>query len=639
MSYRTELSNQNQHNNEEQRSPDSGKASSGTRRIDLIRSLRWAGSLCTVGFAMVAYLVYQPPAEEVDRPWPYTIALIVPAIAWTAGRFSYNPTSRQSVGLTLACGAWISSSFLPPWLKLVRLGHSDISFILLAAFCAALTLTLVADLLLCRHADSSGPDPEHLKSWRPGRPTRRTAGYFLGATALLTIPVLALSHVSPSIGMSVTAATPPEPKPEAPSSVTGEVAWSRALGEPVSEVLEGSVGPILVMDNGAIGLDGTDGTTLWSYRTNAYDNGVDIYGDVRIVISPDGAHITIMAEGAPYKVVIIESSTGEVIAENPITSTLDSLQMTDHVVLAGTQAYSLTDGSLLWELEEDQVGEYVGSVGHNTLIIDGDCRSAEDHHPSEGLLTSCTMSLIDDTDPTNPRSLDGVVTRPREGTNVIDGWVIRYSEGTQENIASKDGHITDDVSWPLVDGKEMEAINIDTITTSVEGAAPEGTEVVPLGVFAGPAVNASNSLIPLRQSATYEDPTTLPDSNGLPVSAVFDPSTRSLTEVAAEDTNNMFHCHNSRGCWPTPDTGVPNSSASKTEGTISLSLTRTNGADPITIEIDHAISSGGPHLDWPAATRAPGAVVLWTTLTDGASQYTGYLDSPKIEHTVLYGVR
>lgn len=637
MTHQADPPDDNQGTNDERGAAEDSHPRSRTVRILLIRSFRWAGALCSIGFAIAAFASYRSAEEGLSDSPPAPFPMVVAVLIWIFARASSTPTSRQEIGFVLTGGAWAFLSALSSWLAPLKNGYPDTLPLLTAALYAALTLTLVTDLLLCRHSESAASRPAHPSSWRPGRPTGQAAGCFLGATALLTVPVLILSQISPSIGVSTTTDTPPRPAPETPSSIVGEAAWSRALGEHVFNILEGSVGPVLITNEGIIGLNGIDGTTLWSYRKRLDDRF-----DARAVASPDGAHVTVSLPTlrGPDRAVIIESATGTVIAEVPISSARDPLQMSDRVALIGIRAFSLTTGDLLWEVGEDQVGDYIGPAGHQSLIIDTTCRSTAYSDFEKELLESCSMSLIDDTDPTSVRLLTGVVTRPSEGVRTVDGWVIRYSEGSQEVSApgNEQGRAASE-PWPVVDGEEMEAINIDTVTTSVEGSAPAGTDVVPLGTFAGPATQDSSSLIPLRQSGTYEDWSTFPHYASIPVSAVFDPSTRSLTQVAVDDSQDDDDCERNRSCWPTPDTGVPRSSASVTERTMSLTLTRTDGTEPIVVDIDHAISSGGPRMSSPTATRAPGGVVLWSTLESGASQREGDINTPESMHTVLYALR
>ncbi|MEU3310180.1 outer membrane protein assembly factor BamB family protein [Nocardiopsis sp. NPDC055551] len=104
-----------------------------------------------------------------------------------------------------------------------------------------------------------------------------------------------------------------------PSQVPANVArvgweWRPPMGAEVTEVLPGGHGPLVLLRDGAVALDGTDGEELWSYR-RPYDPVRDVWVDeghvhVRHQVGTDDG-----GEGL-LQTVALDAETGEIAEED-----------------------------------------------------------------------------------------------------------------------------------------------------------------------------------------------------------------------------------------------------------------------------------------------------------------------------------
>lgn len=640
------------------RSARPSAADTSRQQILVLRALRWAAALCLTGLGIAAAHTLQHSSEDLPSLLPSCLPVLIALMAWGVGRPStHRPASRQSIGLVLAGTGSSSLLLLLSWWSLSstqRIESVDATPVLLcSAALAALGLTLSTDLLLCRRSDfilrrlHLGPE-----SWRPGRPGLRSASTLLGAAALILTPVLVLPLAIPS-GIHQTIAAPRTPPP-IPTAVSGEVAWTREIGEQVLDVAAGTVGPVLLMADGMVGLDGRDGSTIWSYRSDHFYRPTATWAKEYVITSPNGAYIAFRSRDGqsnnPSEVTVLNTATGQVVTTQVIAdhdwpgSAAQSVQLTDNVALLGAKAFSLADGSLLWEVPEAEARSFVysGPSGHSTLVTGVNCLHEDaisayiDGYGDEGPLTECSISLIDDTDPSTARTLDGIVGRENEGLTIVGGWIVQYVDDPQNLIDPADESQTP-ASWPHVDGGQMQAVSLDAVTDSLAGAAPQGPGVVPLGDVAGPEPWSSRSLIALRQSTTYQDAEQYTSRRRAPITALFDPTTGSVTPIAP--TEPPWPSRDvTVNSWPTVDLGVPAVIDANPADEGGLSLSRNDGTDPLTITADPALLSAHSHLADLQVICAPGAVVLWAPLRGGFLQEADQ-DDWLNEHAVLYGLR
>ncbi len=167
---------------------------------------------------------------------------------------------------------------------------------------------------------------------------------------------------------------------EAPSysqvnSVSG-VAWEWEVPDEdasLSEVLSGQSGPVMVLGDGVVGLDGATGEELWHYRVAS--------GGVHDVWStPGGQEILLTTPGSkPDTMVLLDAGTGQLIAEHGIDLE-EALERTvavtsDMAVVAPTQgegpleAFSLREGERVWTYELAERGDSAGAVIEDVLSV------------------------------------------------------------------------------------------------------------------------------------------------------------------------------------------------------------------------------------------------------------------------------
>ncbi len=551
-----------------------------------MRGLRLAGLVAFIGCTVAAVASYwnsqsQPPS------W-----LVIPllAVALAAWRRRAKPTALViALVVLLAMGATVAVAVT--WVTERGYGLPDLPLQLSFAACLALTLTVVVDLLLRRVAPESGAC--RAASWRPQRPNRGTALGAVMALAVILVPTLLIPVVAPSPVTSVTATRSVEPT-GLPNSVAGDLAWSQRLNEPIRDVVAGAVGPILITTRGAIGLDGNDGSRLWSY-THDQAELRRLSGARYAATSPDRTRVAFRMIVGPeerHAVVVLDTVSGEVIAQE-FPKSMGSVQLTNNVALINNRAISLRDGSLRWAV--DYVSEaYLGTAGRHTLILGMECEG-------EGAFRSCTLTLADDQDPAKTRKLSGVPWQESsdEGAQVVDGWVARYTDGHLPQGPNPEKGYT---------AAQMEAVELDAVDD--DGAVPSG-EAVPLGVFVGTQLSARSQV-----TLTTRFPV---------VGAVFHPATGTVTKVP-EVAIEYF------AAWPTPDTGVA-TFVVEGERATGLALSRTNGAAPITVEFESALLTGHAVGPYAQAVATPGCVVAWVPLYRGETR--GFLTSSAATDGVL----
>ena len=656
---------------------------------DLMRGIRQGAALSATAFACAAFLVHRYMEPAIPPPGKGGMVLLISQcligfVAWRIGRSRWEPTSRLMICVltgTLGIGA---VGALISWTFFSIRGSRTITGGLAACAVASLTIALTLDLLLCRRAGDAIPRPKGAEAWRSIPLGRRGRLGLLGAVAALLVPVLAAAAptlLPDPVTRTTAPAQPDDQLPATPASVSGQVAWQLAMDEPVVDIAAGKAGPVLITDNGLIGLNGDDGSTLWSYRrargvvgrigapepkarsrSSTSDEEPPV---IRSVTSPDGSRIAIalaitptMGSSIRVLTLVLDTVTGRVIMEHAgnrpresaspktpdkggraydpdeitpteaddIDEAMPAIQMTDSVVLIDTQAFSLADGSFMWELDlkqdSDKRYRFSGTAGHHTLITKKACENGHEDDPRP---SACDLTLINDDDPNSEHLLMNVVGSPEDGLTVVDGWVVRYSD-RDANASRADSGSRETA---------MEALDIDSLSGDVTKTVPEDARVVELGEFGGPDPWSSRSFIALRRAPKTED---LGQGRGLSIAALFDPSTGTLTPVAEGAQYQMStHDHRPAG-WATADTAVAVSAPSDShDQPTGLALTRPDGSAAVTVESEALLHAGDSEMNQPQAIAAPGAVVMWSTFWDAWDSSGNDTSSKKA--TLIYGLR
>ena len=329
-------------------------------------------------------------------------------------------------------------------------------------------------------------------------------GFLVPVLACTGLAVLPSALVRPAIS---TTAPVPAAIPARPEAVSGELAWTRLVEDPL-DVVAGEAGPVIVQSGAVRGLDPATGAVRWSYERPGADfiriNGESgLVGERHIVTSPNGryAALRVGTDRQSALTVVLDTRTGRVTAEHP-GGDRSSLQLTDTAALDGTRAFSLTDGHDLWTLPDPDGKDsrsydsgYTGSAGHSTFIGYDD---PGQFRPS----TWNDLTLIPDADPTATTRIDHVLTDPTNQRFVIvDSWTAQLTgEGAQAaeatlaaireaRDAARTTRTNSADAEPVMLGWQAQAVNIDALAGS---AAEAGTAPVPMGVGSG--INSGASL-------------------------------------------------------------------------------------------------------------------------------------------------
>ena len=376
-------------------------------------------------------------------------------------------------------------------------------------------------------------------------------GFLVPVLACTGLAVLPSALVRPAIS---TTAPVPAAIPARPEAVSGELAWTRLVEDPL-DVVAGEAGPVVVQSGAVRGLDPATGAVRWSYERPGADfiriNGESgLVGERHIVTSPNGryAALRVGTDRQSALTVVLDTRTGRVTAEHP-GGDRSSLQLTDTAALDGDRAFSLIDGRDLWTLPDPDGKDsrsydsgYTGSAGHSTFIGYDD---PGQFRPG----TWDDLILIPDADPTAATRIDHVLTDPTNRRFVIvDGWTAqltgegaRAAEATlaairEARAAARTARTNSADAEPVMMGWQTQAVNIDALAGS---AAEAGTAPVPMGISSG--INSGASLASGDLCLVGQHPSDLSMENPDPgddrvaaVSSLLDTATRTVRTPEAD---------------------------------------------------------------------------------------------------------
>ncbi|VEG28583.1 hypothetical protein [Actinomyces howellii] len=542
-----------------------GRAAHAAR---VVRALR-LGALIAVA-ALVVLLVLTWPSSAPDLEGN-NVNIVITGLwigfVWAVARLQDDLRRVGTViGILLTAlpGLRVVRAVLGAWWESYRESSVDVPVLLVVAATTTGVIALITlDILLLHLRRSTGigrTDPNDPARWRPLRePLPEEPGQAQGpggtggprrwvtatATALpvvvfllaATLPTAALRPVNQVIASPV----PQAELPQRPTIPATEVSWTYRT-DGLLAMAAGAAGPILVRDGEVEALNPDDGTTRWRY-TRPGASFTDLRPriteneEVLLVVSPDARHLALriadyvkVLDMRTIVTVVLDAVTGEVVLEREST-TLDTLQLTDSVLLDGYDAVSLDDGRTLWSLprpEQDEDPEpqdpddwtgpvaYSGPAGHSTLIVDVDY---EDNGSS--LTTNATLTLVPEGDPTATTEVPHVAVDPAaDSVVVVDGWTGQYSAGAPV-IQGYDGK--DDV----VPGWDMQAVNLDELASGADGSS----RTIPLGQapgIHGAASTAAGTLVTLAP-VTAAGVEGRPATTGLWVGAVLDTITGAVS--------------------------------------------------------------------------------------------------------------
>lgn len=533
------------------------------RGVLTMRALRWGGLLGAVVFG-VTTLVLLLGFPDFGDPTPIMVILTTGPllVGGTLVRLFLRMMDKKHpvlvtilttimAALGMAASAFVTLEW---WDTYLKTGFSVLFLLTLAAMNLAITIPLsVTPLLHHLHSTmASASDPDSPSRWRrlhfktgektsKGLPRyehvrvpRRTRRYL---TALVIAPALALG--SAIVGTwalvnpvhHVTASTPADTSLAPPTSLAPAATWTKEISSTELTTVAGAGGPILLTDDGVMALNPKNGSVLWSYEhKHATFLPVSSAPNGRALItSPDGKYVATRIRQHKFVAsppasdaaitLVFDALTGRIVFERQGHG--GTLQLTDSAILDDDTAFSLTDGSQMWNLPKIYDVYYSGPAGHSSFI---QCYS-EDHTtnitPSGVEKAAVSITVFPQNNPTAEVEVqqilseftfeDGIVNN---FSSFIEGWVARYT-----------GEV-DSSGNPMA-----EAISLDALA-KVNGA---DAKAFPLGATSGINTEASHlsGSIVTYPVITADAASKRPHENAR-AAAVFDPATRTVTPASQD---------------------------------------------------------------------------------------------------------
>ena len=298
-----------------------------------------------------------------------------------------------------------------------------------------------------------------------GHPFRR-----LSTAALALLPAIALvagfgvpyralksTYVDTATVTQTTASAVDDAQlPAYPSSFGVKKAWVKDVDD-FLDIAGGAAGPILLTKDTITGINPADGSARWQYRRAGAEFRIwslkkdpVASRDLGLITSPNGRYVAVVAtdpiiyssmtpqwrelEGeSPATALVLDAVTGKVILEKPREAKDhdDTFQLSDSALLDGTVAYSLSDGSRMWDLKDFKLEyafsppastKYAGTAGHSSFILGYD--NGRD-----------SLGVISQANPSQPRKVNGTL-HEQERSDIVTarGWIGVYDD------SASDGH-------------------------------------------------------------------------------------------------------------------------------------------------------------------------------------------------------
>ena len=397
------------------------------------------------------------------------------------------------------------------------------------------------------------PSPEDLDLWfsRPrgtgawqgclralqGHPFRR-----LSTAALALLPAIALvagfgvpyhtvksTYVdAPTVTQTTASAVDDARLPTYPTSFGTQKTWVKDV-DGFLDIAGGAAGPILLTKDTITGIDPANGSARWQYRragaefrSQLLETDPVASGDLGLITSPNGRYVAVVATDptiyssmspewreldgtSPVTTLVLDAVTGKVILEHPRQTEdhEDTFQLSDSALLDGTVAYSLTDGSRMWDLKDihlykdtvpNPVAAYAGTAGHASFIYGYDSGSD-------------SLIVLPQANPSQPRKVTGALQEQEFGDTITArGWIGVYDDRTPTQH-----HENDDLK-----ARRAHAISLDALSE----APGADTRAFDLGTTLG--INAPASL---STGTISVFPATTPDGHPVGIRSLEESST------------------------------------------------------------------------------------------------------------------
>ena len=324
----------------------------------------------------------------------------------------------------------------------------------------------------------------------------------IGLVAGFGVPYFTLrsTHANtPTITQTTAPAVDSAQLPAYPTSFGARKAWVKDV-DGFLDIAGGAAGPILLTKDTITGINPADGSARWQYRRAGAEFRIwrletdpVASGKQGLITSPNGRYVAVIATGpttytsmnsewpeldgkSPVTTLVFDAVTGKIVVEHPRKAGDydDTFQLSDSALLDGTVAYSLSDGSRMWDLKDLKLdytflppvaNEYAGTAGHSSFILGYD--GGRD-----------SLGVISQADPSHPRRVKGTLHEQERGDVVTArGWIGVYDDRAPQ------GHLDEEAK-----ARRAHAVSLDALSE----APSADTRTFDLGTTLG--INAPASL-------------------------------------------------------------------------------------------------------------------------------------------------
>jgi hypothetical protein avisC_03251 len=262
-----------------------------------------------------------------------------------------------------------------------------------------------------------------------------------------------------------------------------------------------------------------------------------------LITSPNGRYVAVVATDpkiyssmspewreldgtSPVTTLVLDAVTGKIVVEHPRQTEdhEDTFQLSDSALLDGTVAYSLTDGSRMWDLKDihlykdtvpNPVAAYAGTAGHASFIYGYDSGSN-------------SLIVLPQADPSQPRKVTGALHEQEFGEIIsARGWIGVYDDRTptqhheNDELKARPAHAISLDALSEAPGADTRAFDLGT-TLGINAPASRSTGTI--SVF--PATTPDGHPVGIR---SLEESSTWKGSSS--IGTVFNPVTMTVAPL------------------------------------------------------------------------------------------------------------
>ena len=354
---------------------------------------------------------------------------------------------------------------------------------------------------------------------------------------------------TPNVTQTTASAIDDAQLPAYPTSFGAQETWVKDVDD-FLDIAGGAAGPILLTKDAITGINPVDGSARWQYRRAGaefrswrLETDPVASGDMGLITSPNGRYVAVVATDpkiyssmspewreldgtSPVTTLVLDAVTGKVILEHPRQTEdhEDTFQLSDSALLDGTVAYSLTDGSRMWDLKDvhlykdtvpNPVAAYAGTAGHASFIYGYDSGSN-------------SLIVLPQADPSQPRKVTGALHEQEFGEIIsARGWIGVYDDRTptqhheNDELKARPAHAISLDALSEAPGADTRAFDLGT-TLGINAPASRSTGTI--SVF--PATTPDGHPVGIR---SLEESSTWKGSSS--IGTVFNPVTMTVAPL------------------------------------------------------------------------------------------------------------